>query len=269
MRFILILVAVVLALIALAWTGLQFKPAPFAAFTQNATKLETVPLPSSLPAPVERFYRKIYGDKIPVITSAVITGRATLRIAGIRFPARFRFIHVAGRDYRHYLEATVFGVPIFKVNERYVEGISKAEMPGGTQAGPRTNQAANLGLWSEAIWFPAIFLTDPRVKWKAVNDVTAILIVPFEKTLEHYIVRFDPESGLVRYFESMRYQSETSAKKILWLNETLEYRTVGGYSVGAVGSVTWMDVGTPWAVFTVERIVLNADVNEYIRARGQ
>ena len=264
-----IVIAGLLALIALVWIGLQIKPAPFSPFAQTAPKLETVPLPSSLPVPVERFYRKIYGDKIPVITSAVITGRATLRIAGIQFPARFRFIHVAGRDYRHYIEATLFGVPIFKVNERYVDGISKAEMPGGTQEGPHTNQAANLGLWSETIWFPSVFLTDPRVHWQAVDDVTAILIVPFEKMLEHYIVRFDPESGLVRYFESMRYQSETSAEKIFWLNETLEYRTVGGFSIGAIGAVTWMDVGTPWAVFTVEDIALNANVNDYVRARGQ
>ena len=264
-----IVIAVLLALIALVWIGLQIKPAPFSQFAQTTTKLETVPLPSSLPAPVERFYRKIYGDKIPIITSAVITGRATLRIAGIQLPARFRFIHVAGHDYRHYIEATLFGVPIFKVNERYVDGISKAETPGGIQEGPHTNQAANLGLWSETIWFPSVFLTDPRVKWLALDDASAILVVPFEKTFEHYVVRFDPETNLVNSLESMRYQSETSNKKILWLNQTLEYRDVGGYSVNALASVTWMDVGTPWAVFTVEDIVLNANVKDYVRARGQ
>ena len=49
----------------------------------------------------------------------------------------------------------------------------------------------------------------------------------------------------------------------------LEYRMVGGYSIGAFASATWMDVGTPWAVFTVEDIVLNANVNDFVRARGQ
>ncbi len=66
---------------------------------------------------MERFYRAIYGDRIPVIESAVISGRAQLRVFGITFPARFRFTHVAGKDYRHCIEATIFGLSIMKVNE--------------------------------------------------------------------------------------------------------------------------------------------------------
>ena len=79
MRVILIFVGVVVALIALGWLGLQVKPAPFAAYSQPQPKLETVLLPRGLPTPVERFYRKVYGENIPVIKSAVITGRATMR----------------------------------------------------------------------------------------------------------------------------------------------------------------------------------------------
>jgi hypothetical protein len=33
-----------------------------------------MPLPDGLPAPVERFYRQVYGDDVPRIESAVITG---------------------------------------------------------------------------------------------------------------------------------------------------------------------------------------------------
>jgi len=35
-----------------------------------------------------------------------------------------------------------------------------------------------------------------------------------------------------------------------------------------VGQVTWFDHGEPWAVFSVEEIVYNADVRDYIRQRG-
>ncbi|MGI6317997.1 MAG: hypothetical protein ACOX1J_04595 [Dethiobacteria bacterium] len=45
-----------------------------------------------MPPPVERFYSRIYGDDVPVITSAVITGRVNMRpVGGITFPGRFRF----------------------------------------------------------------------------------------------------------------------------------------------------------------------------------
>ena len=57
-------------------------------------------------------------------------------------------------------------------------------------------------------------------------------------------------------------------KKILWLNENLDYCTINGYTFGAVGSATWINEGTRWAVFTVEDIVYNVDVSEYVRAKG-
>jgi hypothetical protein len=52
-QILLILAGVVVVLVLLGWLGLQIKPAPFAAFPQPAGKVETVPLPKGLPAPVE------------------------------------------------------------------------------------------------------------------------------------------------------------------------------------------------------------------------
>ena len=121
-------------LLLVGWLGLKVKPAPFPSFGQRTAALETVPLPAGLPAPVERFYRQLYGDRVPVITSAVMTGRAQLRIPSTGGPtveARFRFTHVAGKDYRHYIEATIFGLPLMKVNEQYLDG--KAKVPSRTR----------------------------------------------------------------------------------------------------------------------------------------
>ena len=259
---------ILVLLLALGWVGLQFKPASFPLYPQG-TRLETIALPENLPAPVERFYQKIYGDTIPVINSAVITGRASMRIMGITFPARFRFSHEAGQNYRHYIEATWFGFPIMKVNERYLKGNSRLELPFGvTENEPKINQAANLGLWSETIWFPAYFLTDTRVHWEAVDDVTAFLVVPFETTQERFLVRFDPDTGLIAMLESMRYREASNVNKILWLNDVQGWDKVNGYMIPKRAALTWFDQGTPWANFVVEDVVYNSDVKDYVRSKG-
>lgn len=269
MNVVVIIIGSLLLLMLVGWLGLKVNPAPFPAYRQSIGTVETLPLPTGLPAPVERFYRKVYGDQIPVINAAVISGRATMKIMGLTFPARFRFTHEAGQNYRHYIEATFFGLPIMKVNETFLNGASRLELPFGvTENEPKVNQAANLGLWSETIWLPAYFLTDARVRWESVDDVTALLIVPFETTQERYVVRFDPDTGLIRFLESMRYKEAESSTKILWFNEVKKWNTVNGYLIPKVAALTWFDQGTPWAVFTVEEVVYNVDVKDYVRAKG-
>ncbi len=263
-----ILIALVV-LIVIAWLGLKVKPKPFDPYPSQTSKLKTMPWPDDLPPPVENFYRTIYGDQVPVIKSAVISGRAKLRVMGITFPGRFRFTHTAGQNYRHYIEATIFGLPIMKVNEHYLEGKSRLELPFGViENEPKVDQAANLGLWAESIWLPSIFITDPRVQWESINDDTALLRVPFAEARETFVARFEPETGMLRFLEAMRYKDAADEAKTLWINETSKWQDVNGNTIAVVGAVTWFDEGTPWAVFTVDEVVYNADVIEYIRTAG-
>ena len=268
-KYIIVLIGALGLVLTAGWLGLRVKPKRFPAYPERTPALSTVELPADLPAPVSRFYKTISGGRVPVIESAVITGRAKLRFFGLRFPSRLRFTHTAGQDYRHYIEATLFGYPLMKVNEYYLDGKARMELPVGViENEPKVDMAANLGLWGESVWLPSIFLTDPRVRWEAIDDTTARLVAPFGEEEDTLTVTFDPQTGLIRMMEAMRYREATDEAKIPWRLEPLGWETFHGIMIPSPAAVTWLDEGTPWLVVTIEDVAYNVDVSEYIRARG-
>lgn len=247
-----------------AWAGLQVYPEPFPPFSpaQDTPDFEMVDLPANLPAPVARYFRAAVGLRVPVIRSAVISGRANLRLSGITFPARFRFFHQAGQNYRHYFELTLFGNPIVRVNEYYLDGVGRMELPRNlVENDPKINSAANLGLWAESSWLPSILLTDPRVRWEAVDDSTARLVVPYQDEEQSLTTRFDPISGLPIYTEAMRYRDVSDYTPRLWITEGRNWRSFHNILIPGTAAVTWLDQGKPWIVMHAEDIEYNVDVD--------
>jgi len=257
--------------VLLVWLGLKVQSKSFTPFPEQTLSSKTVSIPVGLPAPVNRFYTTIYGEEIPVIKSIIIFGRRVLKpFMNIPIPARFVFVHDAGKDYRHYFEATIFGIPVFKVNEGYIDGVSFFESPMASITNDsNSNQGSNLTLWAEAIWFPAIWVTDPRFHWETVDENSAFLYVPFENDKENFLVCFNPEPGLIDTMETMRYRDTGDDQpKILWIlrNEIKQSGSQGKFH--SVGSAMWLDQGSPWNSFEAEEIILNVDVSKNIRQRG-
>lgn len=257
------------AIALVAWIGLRVEPRPLPDAGLAPGNVATMPVPEGLPPPVARFYETLYGDEIPIVETAVIAGRGRLRINGITFPARYRFTHIAGQDYRHYIEVTVFGARLLAVNEWFLDGQARLELPFGVFEGPQVDQGANLALWAESGWLPSVWLTDPRVEWEAVDATSARLHVPFGDERESFVFTFDPATGLLRTMEAMRYKGETAeADKILWINEATEWGEVDGWPAPLRTTVTWADEGSPWARFRTEEVIYNADLGDYIRGEG-
>lgn len=257
--------------IFISWLGLQIQPKSFSSNSIDNTQLSFVPLPAGLPAPVERFYRTVYGEEIPVIETVVIQGRGVMKpFMNIPIPARFVFIHNTGKDYRHYFEATLYGIPFLQIDEGYFNGESFFESPMGNNYNEeKMNQGANLALWGEAIWFPSIWITDPNTRWEPFDDNTAILFVPYENIEERVLIRFNPQTGLIDMIEAMRYRDiDDNSPKILWICQNDYDQTVNGARTISTSSVMWLDQGKPWAIFNAEEILINMDISSYLYKRG-
>lgn len=257
------------AVIGALTVGLRVRPKPFPPFPQAQPALSTVPLRADLPPPVARWFHTVFGDRVPLITSAVVSGRGKLIFMGIPFESRWRFTHVAGQGYRHYMEAMLFGRPLMRVNEHYLDGVGHMEIPVGTfHDTPYLNSAANLGLWAETMYLPSLFVTDPRVRWEAVDDVTARLYVPYAGGEQCFTVVFDPHTGLLHHMEVMRHRDAVKGGEILWRCEVYGWQTTNGACVPSPSGAHWMDQKSPWLNLDVDEVVYNVDVSSYIRQRG-
>ena len=243
------IVGVLAALLILGWIGLQVKPKPFPPFASETPDLKSILLPAGLPAPVERFYRARYGETIPVIDTAVISGRGTLKLGGIPLPIRFRFVHEAGQNFRSDIDMAFFGSPIMRAFESYVDGHGRGVTPGGVDENEAWfDQSANIRMWAEALdWFPSVLLTDPRVQWEPIDENTALLVVPLGESQDHLIVRFDPSDDSIAFIEAMKYK--TANAKVLWINGI------------------WMDDGKRWLTMNIEETLFNVDVHEYVQEK--
>jgi hypothetical protein len=156
------------------------------------------------------------------------------------------------------------------VDESYVNGHRHFVLLVGTfDNDPSITQGAVLGLWTEAALFPSIWITDSRVHWASVDNNSALHFIPFDNKEENFVIRFNPDTGLITTLEAMRFRDAgDQARKILWIPQNEEGKYIKGSKISSVGSATWMDQGKRWSVFTLEEVKYNVDVSTCIQQKG-
>ena len=248
------------ALVGLGWAGLQVSPSNLPTPVDEPQDLSTVEIPTDLPAPVRRYFQVALSDQAPRIESLVVCGRARANF-GLWLPLRYRLVHRPGYEFERYMEVTWFGLPVLKAIDRYIDGVGMTGPVSRAATGPAVDQGANMILWAEAPLMPSLWLTDSRIRWKAVDDTTARLIFPFGDKEDELMVHFDLESGLVARMTALRYRDEVSGK-IPWHVDFLSWQTVNGAKLPARIAVTWEDQGEPWSYWNLEDFYWNVDVSE-------
>ncbi len=251
------------------WLGLQVQARSFET-VEAGRDLGTRPLPTDLPAPVARFARAIFGgDELPVVESALLAGRAQLRFNGLGLNTRFKFSHLAPNHYYHYIQAAWFGLPVATINERYLDGQGIMDIPGlHVENDSNISHAANQGFWSEALaWSPSFVFSDARVRWEAIDDTSARMIVPDADAEEHFLVRFDTQTGLMTEVSTERYQDPAPAPRRRWTNRVVEWGTFNGVRVPVRAETQWDD-DPPWALWHIEQVVYNLPVTNRLHQFG-
>src|SRR5688572_27392772 len=62
-------------LLGAGWLGLQVPPSPYPSPSAGGNSLGTAALPADLPPPVRAYFRAALGEQVPVVNSAIVTGR--------------------------------------------------------------------------------------------------------------------------------------------------------------------------------------------------
>jgi hypothetical protein len=265
------IIGIILVIIIVGgWAGLQVKATSFPSVTP-VEQPQSIPIPATLPAPVQRFARAVYGESLPLVQSAIVQGRAQLAPVGFPMPTRFRFYYDAARSsHYHDIQVTWFTLPFMRISERNLEGHVKLDLAiiGQVDDAPKTNHAGIQGYWAEVLaWVPSIALTDSRVRWEVMDASSARLYLPGLEDAEAFIVRFDPQTGLMTEVETLRYQSEENAERWRWFNRILAWAVVDGQRVPVRSQTQWRD-DTPWATWDIENVALNVDVSTRLAQFG-
>ncbi|MDX2141186.1 MAG: DUF6544 family protein [Chloroflexota bacterium] len=267
-RILIAIVGTVAALFGVCWLGLRVPAPAFPSDESAGTATTNIPIPTGLPAPVERFARVVYGDMLPQAQMARVSGHATVTMNGITMPARFRFSYDMARGHYHEIQVTWFALPVMSIHERYLDGHAILDIPiiGRVENDPNTDAASRQGFWAELLaWVPALAIGDPRVRWQAIDDTSARMYVPGADDADAFTLHFDPATGYMTELRAMRYSDSEQRRR--WQPSALKWDDLHGTPTMVRSSIHWDD-DAPWVMWDVEDVVLGANVSARLERFG-
>ena len=246
------------ALVGLGYLGLRATPKANILTNLKEGDYDFAPLPADLPAVVRRHYELAFGNQVPVVDTAVFAGRAQFRM-GAWMNMRFTAYHLLGQNFLRDIEVTWFNIPFFRGQDSYINGHGMVEIVDDLEEGPEIDQAANVNMWCEALMFPTV--ADGRLRWEAIDDHQFRLTMPFNEGEDEATVSFDPVTGFLRSYSTMRYKG-AGQPKTPWRVEYLNWKPYGTIRYPEKVTVMWEDEGSPWFIGTIDDVKLNIPLPE-------
>ncbi len=263
LQFFLILLAVLVILSGLVTVGLSLRPRPFRPHPAPTRLDERVPFVPDLPAPVRRHFSQTLGEDPPRMRSAVVWGRGKANLREVWTPLRFKAWYRPGESFYRRMEFTFFQRLVMRGIDRFLHGEGTFELGGRVERGPGVDLDEALALWAEAVWTPAVFVNDPRVRWEPVDEQSARLRVKVENTEITLLASFDPLTGYLTHFTSQRISPETGELEP-WRFDLMLWKRVHGLEIPCEVALAWGETGSPWLYLTVDGVAYNVNVADQL-----
>lgn len=110
---------------------------------------------------------------------------------------------------------------------------------------------------------PSVVIADTRVRWEAVDEETARLVIPYGERNDSLLFKFDMKTGLISNVSAQRYRGQDDIKTP-WLIEFTEWKMYQSVKIPVRFELIWEDEGSPWSYWRVEGVEYNVDITEII-----
>jgi hypothetical protein len=237
--------------------------------TELAEKAERATGHGLLPAPVRRF-RELALVGAPATFETVVFETAAVmhRPRLPRIPLRIRMAHRLGHDFVHDIRIGVRGFSFRFGTDAFVDGRGVIRIGPMVDSGPEFDQGAVIAMWGEAAVFPCSWDRLPGLRWQAVDDATALLVIPHAGLEIPITIGFDPTSGLPSMFRADRHKGH--GPKVGWAGTYGEWRR---YPSGVLApgrfSVKWDDEPAPWLEVRIEAVEVDVPVEATLSLGGR
>ncbi len=222
-----------------------------------ATRVYQLEQLAGLPAPVQRYFRRVLRP-----------GQPYLRSARLRHDGQFKagldqaWMPIIGEQYFRaeppgfvWLGTTSW----FTACDQYVAGRGRltvrllGALPIVRAHGPIYDQGDLVRWLAESVWFPTSLLPGAGANWTPVDDHSASLTLTDHGLTVAYVVHFNAADEIERC-ETHRYRNETHFDG--WVTHLADYREWHGVRIPTQAEVAWVIDGLehPYARFTVREI---------------
>lgn len=213
---------------------------------------------AALPAPVAR-YLDLAGGVVPVET-IVIDSAAVMRRPGMPpIPLEIRMSHSLGHEFVHEIRIGRGRISFAFGLDAYVDGRGLMKVGPSIQTGPHFDQGALIALWGESLGFPSAWQERKDVRWEAIDDHTARLVVQGPEGEIPISVRFDPATGHPASCAADRFKA--NGPKVGWIGRFSDWRRFAdGVLAPGQFTVQWADEPRPWIDIRTRSLSINAPV---------